>query len=283
MAGRGAGSRQWGSMTKIDLCIEGDRARAQDVVDAAVAAEQAGFAAVSFADQLGAGYLGPDAWSQECWTMMSAIAARTERLDIGAMVLNYANRDAGTTAIAAASLQDLSGGRLWLGIGAGTGRHSPFAHEQLALGRIPPPDPQRRADMAAWIGEVRRVWSLEGQGFLRPEPAPPLIVGAFGPKTAALAGQIADGIACPLDGFGDHARPIEELLEIARGAFAAAGRTGRFRVVAHTGPHESIDDPGWDPDTPVWKRLARLNAERIVLFAPASAREITKLGTRLLT
>ncbi|QXJ22592.1 LLM class flavin-dependent oxidoreductase [Actinomadura graeca] len=269
-------------MTKIDLCIAGESARARDVVDAAVAAEQAGFAAVAFADQLGAAFVGPDAWNQECWTMMAAAAARTERVDIGSMVLNYANRDAGTTAVAAASLQDLSGGRLWLGIGSGTGRRSPFAREQFSLGRTPPPDPQRRAGTAAWIAGLRRVWSLEGHGLLRPEPLPPLIVGAFGPKTAALAGRVADGVACPLDGFGDHARPLEELVEVARAAFTEAGRTGGFRVVAHTGPHEPVDDPRWDPGAPVWDRLAKLGAERIVLFAPPSAQEITKLGKRLL-
>ena len=51
----------------------------------------------------------------ECWTVLSALAAAVPRLAIGSLVLNVANRDAGTLAVMAATFQEVSGGRLLLG------------------------------------------------------------------------------------------------------------------------------------------------------------------------
>jgi len=56
-------------------------------------------------------------WVLECWTTLTAIAATVPRIMVGPLVLNVANRPAGTLAVMAATLQELSGGRLLLGIG----------------------------------------------------------------------------------------------------------------------------------------------------------------------
>src|ERR671928_148360 len=50
------------------------------------------------------------------------------------------------------------------------------------------------------VAKLRQVWSgtVGGvAGFLRPEPAPPIIIGGFGPKMAELAGRVGDGINLP--------------------------------------------------------------------------------------
>src|SRR4029078_2528158 len=71
----------------------------------------------------------------ECWTVLTAVAASVPRLTVGSLVLTVATRDPGTLAVMAATLQEVSGGRLLLGIGAGGGVGTPYASEQLALGR----------------------------------------------------------------------------------------------------------------------------------------------------
>ena len=92
-------------------------------------------------------------------------------------MLNVANRDPGTLAVMAATLQEVSGGRLLLGIGAGGGRGTPYAAEQEALGRAVPGDAARRRAVDDAIATVRSVWADErpaASGFLRPDPAPPV-------------------------------------------------------------------------------------------------------------
>jgi alkanesulfonate monooxygenase SsuD/methylene tetrahydromethanopterin reductase-like flavin-dependent oxidoreductase (luciferase family) len=121
----------------------------------------------------------------------------------------------------AATLQEVSGGRVLLGLGAGGGRDTPYASEQLALGRPVPPSGARRKAVEQQIAVLRSVWSGAtggAGGFLRPEPAPPVIVGGFGPKMADLAGRVGDGINTP-GGPG-----LERLLNIARDAHERSGR-----------------------------------------------------------
>jgi alkanesulfonate monooxygenase SsuD/methylene tetrahydromethanopterin reductase-like flavin-dependent oxidoreductase (luciferase family) len=68
---------------------------------------------------------------------------------------------------------------------------------------------------------VRSVWSgtVAGiGGFLRPEPPPPIVIGGFGPKMAALAGRIGDGVNFP------NGPRLSGLLETARSARQEAGR-----------------------------------------------------------
>jgi FMNH2-dependent dimethyl sulfone monooxygenase len=62
---------------------------------------------------------GPIEGVHEAWTMMSAVAAVTERVEIGAMVMCVSYRDPGMLAKMAVTLDEVSAGRLVLGIGAG--------------------------------------------------------------------------------------------------------------------------------------------------------------------
>ena len=136
----------------------------------------------------------------ECWTTLTAIAATVPRIMVGPLVLNVANRPAGTLAVMAATLQELSGGRLLLGIGAGGGRDTPYVAEQEALGREVPGDARRRAEVADQVMTLKAVWRGhhgDADGFLRPEPFPPIVVGGFGAKMAALAGAVGDGVNLP--------------------------------------------------------------------------------------
>jgi alkanesulfonate monooxygenase SsuD/methylene tetrahydromethanopterin reductase-like flavin-dependent oxidoreductase (luciferase family) len=185
------------------------------------------------------------------------------------MVLNVANRDPGTLAVMAGTLQEVSEGRLLLGLGAGGGRDTPYAAEQQALGRRVPNDAMRRAAVEAAVLTLRSVWSGSvggAGGFLRPEPPPPIVVGGFGPKMAELAGRLADGVNLP-GGPG-----LARLLECARTARATAGRDPSTFVVTvssglHVGALERLEDLAVDRvvafvEGPFAERVRRLAAGR---------------------
>jgi len=205
---------------QIDLLFDPFGATWRDVRDGAVAAQAEGFDGVWLYDHL-AGSVHGQGRVLECWTVLSAIAAAVPGIAVGPLVLNVANRDPGTLAVMAATLQEVSEGRLLLGLGAGGGRDTPYATEQFALGRTVAGDAARRRSVEAAVTTVRAVWSgtVGGVGgFLRPDPLPPIILGGFGPKMAELAGRVADGINVP---DGPH---LPRLLETAREAREAAGR-----------------------------------------------------------
>jgi alkanesulfonate monooxygenase SsuD/methylene tetrahydromethanopterin reductase-like flavin-dependent oxidoreductase (luciferase family) len=164
---------------------------------------------------------------------LTAIAAVVPRIAIGPMVLNVANRDAGTLAVMAATLQEVSGGRLLLGLGAGGGAGTPYPAEQRGLGRTVPGDIARRRAVEDAVGTLHTVWSGTAggaAGYLRPDPPPPVIIGGFGPKMAELAGRVGDGINAP-------AGRLSELAAIAREAHGRSGRDpSAFLVTTSIGP-----------------------------------------------
>ena len=152
----------------------------------------------------------------ECWTVLSALAVAAPGVALGPLVLNVANRHPGLLATMAATLQEVSGGRLMLGLGAGGGGRR-YVREQEAIGRTVDPDPLRRSQVETCMQEVRRLW--RSPGFLAPDPEPPFVIGVSGPKMAELAGRVGDG----LNLRATHPR-LGELVELAREAHAGSGR-----------------------------------------------------------
>jgi alkanesulfonate monooxygenase SsuD/methylene tetrahydromethanopterin reductase-like flavin-dependent oxidoreductase (luciferase family) len=227
----------------VDVLFDPFEGSWNDIRAGATAAEQAGFDGIWLYDHL-AGSVHGASRVVECWTTLTAIAAVVPRISIGPLVLNVANRDAGTLAVMAATLQEVSGGRLLLGLGAGGGLDTPYGAEQLALDRPVPGDNVRRRWVEDAVLRVREVWGGArggASGFLRPQPPPPIIIGGFGPKMAELAGRIGDGINAP---GGAH---LGRLITVARDAHARAGRDpDQFVVTASSGPrgHQRLADLG---------------------------------------
>jgi alkanesulfonate monooxygenase SsuD/methylene tetrahydromethanopterin reductase-like flavin-dependent oxidoreductase (luciferase family) len=239
----------------IDLLFDPFGATWRDVREGATAAEGEGFDGVWLYDHLAGSAHGQER-VLECWTTLTAIAVAVPRIAVGSMVLNVANRDPGTLAVMAATLQEVSGGRLLLGLGAGGGRDTPYAAEQQALGRPVLGDAARRAAVEAAVATLRSVWSgtVGGVGgFLRPDPSPPVIIGAFGPKVAELAGRVADGINLP--GGPGQAR----LLEVARASRALSGRDPASLVVTVSSRLTA----------PALTQLDELGVDRAVVFVQA--------------
>jgi alkanesulfonate monooxygenase SsuD/methylene tetrahydromethanopterin reductase-like flavin-dependent oxidoreductase (luciferase family) len=214
---------------RVDLLLETFGTRWPELREGALAAERAGFDGVWLNDHL-AGSVEGARHVLECWTSLAALAAVVPRIALGPLVLNGANRDPGTLAVMAATLQEVSGGRLLLGLGAGARAGTPYATEQEALGRPVLSDPDRRALVERTITVLRQVWSgavPPATGFLRPEPIPPLVVAASGAKMAELAGRLADGVCVPAG------LAMGRLIAVSRTAHARSGRdAGRMLVTA---------------------------------------------------
>jgi alkanesulfonate monooxygenase SsuD/methylene tetrahydromethanopterin reductase-like flavin-dependent oxidoreductase (luciferase family) len=288
--GRAAGRvRAKGYLTvKTDVLLIPMSARYADMRAAAIAAEEAGFDGVWTWDHL----RDPDddggPGVPEAMTTLAALAEATRRVMLGPLVLNVANRHPGVLANMAATLQAVSGGRLLLGIGAGGSRRTPYAREQDALGMTVEADAVRAQRVVEAIHVMRRLWrgdtgSFAGAsyrlerpaGFLRPDPPPPIVVGGFGPRMAAIAGEHADGFNTQ----AFHPR-LAELVEVARAARARAGRDpAGFIVTVFAG----FEDRWLRADSRARQMLERAGVERLILLLspPFDVDGIRRAGARL--
>ncbi|HEY2331009.1 MAG TPA: LLM class flavin-dependent oxidoreductase [Acidimicrobiales bacterium] len=211
---------------RVDVLLDTFEGRWSELREAGRLAEALGLDGIWLNDHL-AGSSEGRGHVLECWTVLTALAESVPRVAIGPLVLNVANRPPGTLAVMAATLQHVSGGRLLLGLGAGAGPSSPYTAEQTAFGRKALPDPERRAALERAVATLRSVWTGQvppASGFLRPDPSVPVLVAGFGPKMAALAGRVGDGLCVP-------AGPrLESLVDVARAARATARPDAPFLV-----------------------------------------------------
>lgn len=156
-------------------------------------------------------------------TLLGALAAWTERVELVATVIVPQLHDPVMCAKALATGDLLSGGRLTVGIGVG-GRHEDY----LAVGADPATQTMR--EMADRVALMRRVWAgeklTESVLPVGPVPVTPggprLLVGTIGPKTVRSAAAWADGLAgitMDLDVAKQN-----ELFDVARDAWKQAGK-----------------------------------------------------------
>jgi len=134
--------------------------------------------------------------ARNCYAYLTMAALSSSRLLLGTAVTNPATRHPAITAAAAATVDEIAGGRVILGIGAGD-------RPLLALGLRPSP----LATLEAAIGGIRQLWSGAEVGLAAPgvtldgahlrfgaRADIPVYISASGPKTLELAGRVADGV-----------------------------------------------------------------------------------------
>ncbi len=167
---------------------------------------------------------------------LAFVAGITTRIGLGTSVLVVPYRPALATAKWVASIQELSGGRLLLGVGAGW-----MAAEFTAAGVARGARGRITDDTLAFLHEcfAADVVSANGQPFIfSPRPArPPLIIGGNGPSARARAVALGDGWM-PTLGAPDELRDAVAAL---RDDFRAAGK-GEPSVIPLT--RLDLDDTG---------------------------------------
>lgn len=194
----GAGARP---EIAADLAVglPGSQLPSGDPTRAARAAEEAGFSSIWWADRL-MGWMpeGPHALLDP-FTLMSAAAGATSTIQLGTAVADPVRRHPAQLAQTALSVQQLSKGRLLLGVGCGEAAgtrpygiayHKPVGHLEEAievLGRL-----WSSGEPTSYRGEF---YELSGArcGLAAQVAAPPVWVAAHGPRTLRLTGRLADG------------------------------------------------------------------------------------------
>ncbi|MFI9457075.1 LLM class flavin-dependent oxidoreductase [Amycolatopsis sp. NPDC052450] len=204
---------------------------ADGAVELAQAAEAAGFSIA----------LASDNFATDALTVLSYVAARTRRIRLMSGVLQIPARPPATTALSAASLSLLSGGRFGLGLGVsnphvsegwyGVPFDAPLGRTREYVGIL------RRAlagETITFQGEHFRLPAGEHDGAplalaTRPLPATiPVYLGAAGPKNLRLTGEIADGW---IGAFCSAKEVRAAVTELAKGRSAAGATMAGFDVL----------------------------------------------------
>jgi len=174
-----------------------------------------------------------ESWNRDPVTLLTALAGATERIGLGFGILNVFSRSPAVLANTAATLDELSGGRVILGIGASTpnvvaGWHGVKYSRPLARMRETVEICRRiwRRERVNFRGEI---FSLAGVrlGYAPLREAIPIHVAALRPKSLELTGEIGDGwipTLYPLDGIAAGRA------HIARGAERAGRPAGAVEI-----------------------------------------------------
>ena len=194
-------------------------------------AEDAGFARVSVMDHVWQiGFLGPPEHEMlEAYTTLGFLAAKTSRVELVAWVTAVVYREPGMLAKLVSTLDVLSGGRAWLGIGAAWNEE-----EARGLGLPFPPTGERFERLEETLQICLQMWDeddspYEGKHYQldrtlnSPQPLtrphPPILIGGGGEKkTLRMVAQYAQ--ACNLFNSPD----LEHKLDVLRGHCEAVGR-----------------------------------------------------------
>ena len=181
--------------------IAGD---AKAVMANAVRAERDGFFSFSPNDHFFSPFGKPSDPQLECFTMLAAIAAKTERIRLVPAVVAASFRNPALLAKITTTLDLVSDGRFTLGLGSGWLPTEYHAHNYPF-----PPTRERLEQMAEVIQVVKAMWTEERPSFTgryfkidgaynqpRPvqRPHPPIMLGGSGTRLLELAAQHADAI-----------------------------------------------------------------------------------------
>src|SRR5437016_11163380 len=147
-----------------------------------------------------------EAYGSDAATVLAWLAAQTSKLKLGSAIFQMPGRSAAMTAMTAATIDELSGGRMMLGIGSSGPQVAEGWHGQRFARQL-----QRTRDYVAVVRMALARERVEFHGPTLELPLPdgpgkalkltispvqeriPIYLAAIGPKNTALAGEIADG------------------------------------------------------------------------------------------
>jgi F420-dependent oxidoreductase-like protein len=175
-----------------------------------------------------------EAYGSDAATVLAWLAAGTTRIKLGSGIFQMPGRSAAMTAMTAATIDELSGGRMLLGIGSSGPQVAEGWHGQRFAGQL-----RRTREYVEVVRKALRRERLEYHGETLELPLPdgpgkalklmiapvqeriPIYLAAIGPKNTALAGEIADGWI-PTFFSPEHVGAFNQLL---RDGAARSGRS----------------------------------------------------------
>jgi alkanesulfonate monooxygenase SsuD/methylene tetrahydromethanopterin reductase-like flavin-dependent oxidoreductase (luciferase family) len=263
------------------------------------AAEAAGFDSIWIGDHLlyrGDGR--PERGPWEAWTLMAALAAATERVDIGPLVACAGFRAPGLVAKMAATVAEISGGRFVLALGAGWNEPEfrafglPFDHRVSRFAEAF--EIIRRLLAGERVTLHGRYWQAD-DAVLMPPPTkrPRLMVGSNGPRMLAMTLPHVDAWNTWYEDYGNSpegfARLNDRISDAARDAGREPGailRSACVFVVLDRSAGERPITPGAPPVEGSPERIAaRLREladagadEAILVVSPIAERSIRELA-----
>ncbi|HWE11057.1 MAG TPA: LLM class F420-dependent oxidoreductase [Solirubrobacteraceae bacterium] len=214
-----------------------------------------------------------EAYGSDAATVLAWLAAGTSRIRLGSAIFQMPGRTPALTAMTAATIDELSGGRMTLGIGSSGPQVAEGWHGQPFARQL-----QRTREYVAVVRKALARERLEFKGETLELPLPdgpgkalklmispvqeriPVYLAAIGPKNTALAGEIADGWL-PTFFSPEHVADFRELLQ------EGADRTGR-----------SLD--GFDIAPTVQSYISDDRAQARDLMRPVLALYIGGMGSR---
>lgn len=187
-------------MTSYGYTLSSEEHPPGSLVRYARMAEEAGFDFLSISDHFHP-WVGTQGHSPFVWSVLGAVAASTERIEVGVGVSCPTTRiHPAIVAHASATTSLLLPDRFFLGVGTGEA-----LNEHVLGDRWPRPEVRRRM-LAEAVEVIRALWSGEtidhdgefyevenARLFDAPESPPPIIVSGFGEEAVELAARIGDG------------------------------------------------------------------------------------------
>lgn len=209
-----------------------DGARYEDIVRAWQEAERLGWDSAWLNDHFMPVWGNTDANQYEAWTLLAALAAQTQRIRIGVLVTGNTYRNPALLAKMAATVDQISGGRLELGIGAGW-----YAKEHEAYGFPFGTAKERAQRLEEALVVLRKLFEEQHPSFTgryyrlheapfaprtRQIPRPPIVIGGQGKRwILPLVARYGDAWNAPVEvdaaGFRERVELIQqECRRIAR-------------------------------------------------------------------
>jgi 5,10-methylenetetrahydromethanopterin reductase len=171
-------------------------------------------------------WLPDERFYRECYTQLTVLAVNTTTVKLGTAVTDPYSRHPAMTAAALASVDEISGGRLTLGIGAGVSGFSEMGIKREKPAKaireaIEVMRPLLRGERVTYDGEIIKVQKVK-LDFTPLRPDIPMFVAGAAPLTLKNAGRVADGVL-----LGDFADPdvVRWGLSQVAGGAKEAGRS----------------------------------------------------------
>jgi probable F420-dependent oxidoreductase len=212
--------------------MEGETARWPDLLEMSRRTEELGFDSIWLVDHLLVkSDTEPAIGVWECWSLLSALAAATTRVELGTLVLCNSFRNPALLAKMADTADEVSNGRLILGLGAGHHKPEfdafgfPFDHRasrfEEAIQIIAPLLREGQVDFDGQYYSARDC-ALRPRG---PRPAgPPIVIGTSGKRMLEITARYADGWNVYFDKTGNT---VDGYLQVSRALDDACRRIGR--------------------------------------------------------